>query len=56
MGTVNVQSLNLGTWSKCLGNIKTELNCLESFYSYNEDGKDRGATSHFLVLFVKLLT
>lgn len=40
MDTVNVHSLNLGTWSKCLGNIKIELNCLKSFYSYNKDGRD----------------
>lgn len=40
MDTVNVHSLNLGTWSKCLGNIKIELNCLKSFYSYNKDGRN----------------
>lgn len=40
MDTVNVHSLNLGTWSKCLGNIKIELNCLKFFYSYNKDGRD----------------
>lgn len=39
MDTVNVHSLNLGTWSKCLGNIKIELNCLKSFYSYNKEGR-----------------
>lgn len=42
MDTVNVHSLNLGTWSKCLGNIKIELNCLKSFYSYNKDWRDGG--------------
>lgn len=42
MDTVNVHSLNPGTWSKCLGNIKTELNCLKSFYSYNKDLKNWG--------------
>lgn len=42
MDTVNVHSLNPGTWSKCLENIKTELNCLKLFYSYNKDLKNWG--------------
>lgn len=54
MDTVNVHSLNMGTWSKCLGNIKIELNCLKSIYSYNKDWRNGGGW-HFLVLFVKLL-
>lgn len=54
MDTVNVHSLNLGTWSKCLGNIKIELNCLKSFYSYNKDGMGWGRLV-VPALFVKLL-
>lgn len=48
MDTVNVHSLNLGTWSKCLGNIKIELNCLKSFYSYNKDWMGEADISCFV--------
>lgn len=37
MDIVNVYSLNLGIWLKCLGNIKIELNCFKFFYLYNKD-------------------
>lgn len=59
MDTVNVHSLNLGTWSKCLGNIKIELNCLKSFYSYNKDGRNgmgEAGSSYFVKLLGTTLT
>lgn len=59
MDTVNVHSLNLGTWSKCLGNIKIELNCLKSFYSCNKDGRNgmgEAGSSYFVKLLGTTLT